>query len=1044
MRRNTGRHLPYRPRALAAAALGHLLAATVAWGGQALEDTFTRQHLHGGAVAWQAPNTWSVADGRLVNTAKRRAEWLHEVASFYAPKPLGTGCILRVDIVHEQWTRVPGYVALRLADRETGAYIEWISHANSTDMAYRTSDTQPKMTALPGTCTWTAGQNATLAFQWQGIDAKTDKGTLRLLFAEKGGDRPALVPVLTVAVANLRSPDLTELVINARDHRIVAPLVAFDNFYVELSDGPNAPVGFRASTAKGQATLTWRHTPGAEAYVLQRGAPAPGVWDDCARLPARTVQYIDRQARRSVLYRYRLRAESAKGHSLWTPVAQIVLPGPPLAPDKAAARVRGSGLVDIAWHDNAVNERRFVIERQTQGDKAWQICHVAPANSRSAVDALPANAAAAARYRVCAVNEHGPSAWSNVAEAPRPARPPTIMSPTARTVVSAPDKLPVASVALVFDQAVVGKGKLAPADFAITAVKHPVHSIPLPSPKITAVAWDEKTRTATLRFAPAIPDLVEYRIGLKPTVRNEAGVAAAAPQVRIAVLLGDDDHDGFVAPAAGKRVGKRLAMPPMPIGIMGEDIEWEKAKGTNNVHQIIRLMDGYKGIDFFRINLWWELLEPNQGKFNATYIGFLRRLLAEAEKRQLPIEIGIRQERWPLWVCKHKGFSTLLYRPAPTKRLANTWRRLAAICHEYPTVFAYWPISEEYPAKTAAATYLPYLKTVTKALRAAHAGCIVKARPFAAPPQGGGALTPIVSQQGPQNVSMACGFYPTGASWTIRNPNPIAPACFNNLQVCRYYSSWVQGGPNGLGEIGFRIPRGAAYGDAERLLAFQRTMALAHDIGLTEFVIWGEAWTFDDPARYFPLLVAFRDQLVRHPRAPAGQFDLRLVNDNNLNFTRAPYRPAPNSNLSPTFRWLETRGYRFYLTTPDAMAHQKARANASLKLSELAGRPTATQTAHLHKALAGILPSGVVLPWTSTPGNRQSITGLPCGIEIEFPGANGLCDAVGLGPGRVQVYAREGTVVRWRNPHPNAPWHVLTTSADSRLTVLDVGTEPPH
>ena len=1002
-----------------------IAAARAARGGQVLEDTFDRERLEGAQLAWRPHGTWVLREGRLVNECKGREEWPHLRVGFYAPRPVARGGVVRVDVVHEQWTRVEGCVGLRASDRETGAYVEWVSHSNSRDLTYRTSDTEPQFRPLPATCVWEAGKPATCAIRWAGRDAATGKGAVELLLRVGRGQEAKLTRVARAQVANLHSLDYFELVVNARDQRAVAPLVGFDNFYIELSDCPDAPTGLRALPDDGRVLLTWRAPRAAGAHVVQRAESAAGGWGQVARVAAPGTRYVDAQARPSVLYRYRLRAENPEGPSLWTPPVSVVVPGPPLRPVGLRARARASGLVWLDWQSPAVNARRFVLERRVGGAAGWAFWRAVDVQTTSLTDVL---AEAPARYRVCAVNELGPSAWSDEAEAERPTPPPTVRSPAGRIVHARKEDLPVTGVDLELDRPLAAP--LLARDFTIAAVRHPWEDVALPEPEIARVVSAPGSRSVRVEFAPALADRVEYRVRLVPSAR-----AAGRGPVRVGVLLGDDDGDGFVAPAEGQRRGRRLAMPPMPIGIMGEDIEWQAARGASNAATIIRLMEAYRGIDFFRVNLWWGQLEPEEGRFDERYIAELGRVLEAATERQLPVELGLRQEQWPLWVCKHKGFSTRLYQPGAAAKLADTWRRLAELCRQWPVVFGYWPMSEEYPARTDVKQYLAFLKTVVGALRAAHPGCVVKVRPYCSPEQGGYELTPLVSQTGPQDLCMACGSYPTGPQWDIRNPNPLGRASLNNLQRLRYYAPAVQGGANAVGEMGFRVAAGSDFGDAERLLAFERSMALAWDLGLAEFVIWGEQWSFDDPALYFPRLTAFRDALVRTPRRSA--FDLRLVNDGNVAFALAPYRPSPGADYSAAFEWLEERGYRFYVTVPAAMPHQRGQHAASLNLSELTGKKPAAQIAALREALKSVEPTGRVLPWRPVPGHRLSITGLQCLVDVEFSGARGLCDAVSLGPGRVQLYAPPDTVVRWRRGAEDA-WHVLTTASDCRITVLAV------
>ena len=1048
-----------------AVALGWLSRsfALPAQAGQALEDNFERQALAGGPVAWQAKGTWAVENGRLVNRSKSRDKWPNEMVWVRASRPVPVGGLVCVDAVHDGVHRTPGYLSLLARDSDSKAYAEWVSHRHTMLAGYRTSATDPAFKSPPKPCLWTAAQFATYTIRWKGYDEKTKTGTVELVYTPKAGADPDQSIAFSVEVVGLRKLDQVELVVNGEDQAGTAQTAAFDNFRIDLSEGPDLPAGFAAApTPGGGVRVAWNVVADAEAYVLQRAAGPDGGWAELARPPGDASSYEDGQAQPSVLYRYRLRAENKKGASSWSASAEAIVPGPPLAPSDLKALVRRDGLLLVEWRDNAVNEKQFVVERQAEA--AWETLHISQANLPTIEDWAPV--AGTVRYRVRAVNEQGASAWSNVAEARPPKPSPALLSPAERVVFHRQKDLPAASVELVFDQPVKpGNGPPA-ADFAISAHRHPWHAGlggataglssragesetpehgrtsrpwhggPLPKPEITAVTYQDEGRKARLAFSPAIPDLTEYRITVQPSLTGADGVPVAAPLIRLAALLGDEDRDGFVAPAPGQRLGKRLPMPPMPIGIMAEDIEWNTENGAHNVEYIIELMDAYKGIDFFRVNLWWDSLEPEEGQFDPKYVGFLRRVLAAAEAKQLPLEIGLRQVRWPLWVCNHKGFDPRIYEPRIAPKLADTWRRLAALCHEYPVVFAYWPISEEYPGPGELRNYLACMELAAKTLRTVHPGCVVKLRPAASPFHGGYEVTPTVSQRGPQDICMAAGIYPTGWQWDIPNPTPLSASSFTNMVAFRYYASEAQGGPNGVGEIGFRAAAGAKFGDAERLLAFERCLTLAYDVGLLEYVIWGESWTFSDPATYFPRLAAFRDLLMRQPRHSG--FDLRLVHDPKASFAHPPYSREIELDLSPVFRWLEERGVRFFLTTPAADPLQKAEAKASVKISDLLKFEGDQQFAFLYKALAGIEPTGVVLPWLDRTSCRQSLTGLPCHVEIEFPGARGLCDAVSLSPTRLQLYAPPATLVRWRHRGPAGDWHDLVTATDSRITILDI------
>jgi len=992
-----------------------------------LED-FQRKTLDGGPLAWHTHERWAIVAGRLMTSYRGRAQWPHAVASTVPPRAIPVGGMASVDIVHFARVRRPGYAALRLTDTASGAFIELVSNCNDTTVAYRTSDTDPQMRGLPGPPRWVMNQAGRYAIRWLGQVAGTGESTFEVLFAPRSDGN--LAPLAKPRVKGFATPSLVELVVNSEDQARAAASVAFDNLRLEVCEGPDTPADFAATpTPAGAIRLTWQDVAAEERYIIQR-AVGEGDWQQVARLEADAITWEDREVRPSVRYRYRLRAENPKGFSNWTPVAEALVPGPPLPPDELTATVREFGMVVLRWRDNSVNEDRFVVERRD--DEAWRTLKTVAANVTSIEDWLPASGRAA--YRVRAVCPQGASPWSNVAQAALPQPPPRLLEPSGPLIYNRQDQLPVESVELVFDRQVGPPPPEAPLAFRIRALRHPWHDVELPEAKITAIVYDG-TRVR-IHFSPPVPDLAEYRIEQVAPLTGPEGGAVWVPAVRVGVLVGDEDRDGFVEPPPGQPLGKRLPMPPMPIGIMAEDIEWHTQDGAHNVEHIIGLMDAYEGIDFLRVNLWWDVLEPTQGQLDPTYVGFLRRVLEAAQKRQLPMEIGLRQVRWPLWVCNHPGFANRLYEPTAARKLADTWRRVASICHEYPVVFGYWPISEEYPKGGDIPKYLDCMRRVADALRRVHPGCVVKLRPADAPFQGGYEITPIVTQQGPQDICMAAGVYPSGWQWDIANPTPLSTASFTNMEAFRYFAPEVQGGPNGLGEVGFRATAKSTFGDPERLLAFQRVMALAYDIGLQEFVIWGESWTFSDPATYFPRLKTFHDALVRRPRHPG--FDLQLVNDTNVDFSHPPYRKEAKPDISHIFRWLEERGYKFFLTVPAAMRHQKAKPfKTSLKLSDLLKLPRSEQLAFLEKQLADIEPTGVILPWLGRRSYRQSITGLPCEIEIEFPDAEGLCDAVSLSPTLVQIYAPSGTLVRWRRPG-ESEWHDFTMPPETRITFLEL------
>jgi fibronectin type 3 domain-containing protein len=89
---------------------------------------------------------------------------------------------------------------------------------------------------------------------------------------------------------------------------------------------------------------------------------------------------------------------------------------PPAAPTNLAASVAKNGQVTLTWTDNSNNETGFQVERSTDGS-TFAVIATTAANATSYRDS---NAVNGQRYyyRVCAKNNVGLSAYSNVVTIP--------------------------------------------------------------------------------------------------------------------------------------------------------------------------------------------------------------------------------------------------------------------------------------------------------------------------------------------------------------------------------------------------------------------------------------------------------------------------------------------------------------------------------------------------------------------------------------------------------------------------------------------------
>ncbi len=85
----------------------------------------------------------------------------------------------------------------------------------------------------------------------------------------------------------------------------------------------------------------------------------------------------------------------------------------PAAPTNLQADQIGIGKVQLTWNDNSDNEMGFIIQRQTSSQGQWVDLVQTHANAQTYTDVGLADSQVYA-YRVCAMNETGRSAYSNV------------------------------------------------------------------------------------------------------------------------------------------------------------------------------------------------------------------------------------------------------------------------------------------------------------------------------------------------------------------------------------------------------------------------------------------------------------------------------------------------------------------------------------------------------------------------------------------------------------------------------------------------------
>lgn len=452
------------------------------------------------------------------------------------------------------------------------------------------------------------------------------------------------------------------------------------------------------------------------------------------------------------------------------------------------------------------------------------------------------------------------------------------------------------------------------------------------------------------------------------TYRYDYSIPPDAPTGPWLAEISAVDADG-----ATRRQSMLLAVRPatfapaqrMLIGAMVDDYGFSRYHGKA-LDALIAEYRSCAGLQLWKVAVAWSRLEPRRGNFHPEVIAGLRKFIAAAHAAGAAAQVAIQQQNFPAWANDGHWDDRHRYQLAPTLRLADTWRRLALGLKDCPGLDSYLPINEEdfvYDADI----YLRSMSRVVTAIRLADSNLAhrITLRPNTRDPY----LRTRISSGGNHDFDYGTGGYPTSWAWSLNHyADPVSATSF--LRMARFHESpLVFGKPGGVGEIGFCGPRpGDGFTDDQKLAGFERAMIIAYEMGLEEFMLWGGGFGFKNLPVYYAKLVAFRDRLVRRPRPAA--FDVRLVLDTGdyLYLRQPPANKSSALDLAvqpflPALRYLDSRGYVWFYTTPRAMRIQDRGAQVTLRLSELKGRPAAAQLSLLNQRLQGVAPSASPLPW---------------------------------------------------------------------------------
>ncbi|MDD5680361.1 MAG: FG-GAP-like repeat-containing protein, partial [Candidatus Omnitrophica bacterium] len=165
--------------------------------------------------------------------------------------------------------------------------------------------------------------------------------------------------------------------------------------------------------------LTWQdNCQGEDGFIIERGEESGGPFTQVGTSSYNNPRYIDTGVIEGRTYYYRVCAYNSAGNSGYSNIAMIT-PGMILITAPENLRISSSGGISalyIAWTDCSNNEDGFIVERSESPDSGFaQIAVVSSANVTYADYRVAIGITY--YYRVCAYNDVGNSAYSNVLEA---------------------------------------------------------------------------------------------------------------------------------------------------------------------------------------------------------------------------------------------------------------------------------------------------------------------------------------------------------------------------------------------------------------------------------------------------------------------------------------------------------------------------------------------------------------------------------------------------------------------------------------------------
>jgi hypothetical protein len=314
------------------------------------------------------------------------------------------------------------------------------SVGNSSYSNAANATTLPDPPAAPGSLTATTVSNTQINLTWQ--DNSNNETGFKI--ESKLNSAVTYTEIATVG-ANVTSYSNTGLAINtAYTYRVLAYNAGGNSGYSNTSSAttlpnpPNAPSSLAATVvSNNQINLAWQDNASDElGFIVERKTGVDGTYGVIDTVGPNVKAYASLGLTASTQYFYRVRAYNAGGNSAYSNAANATTQtDPPAAPNNLTATVISNHQINLAWTDNASNEKGFKVELKIDSSGTYAEIATVGANSLSYAS-KGLNASTHYFYRVRAFNLTGNSDYSNEANATTRPDPPAAPSGLQSAAVS--------------------------------------------------------------------------------------------------------------------------------------------------------------------------------------------------------------------------------------------------------------------------------------------------------------------------------------------------------------------------------------------------------------------------------------------------------------------------------------------------------------------------------------------------------------------------------------------------------------------------------